>query len=1023
MADYQRVIEFLRDVRQGAGSGGLQTVTEEIGHMAAEYAALCAAANDRLRKCSGFLQQGLRTEAIHLAEESPNLLDLVSQLDLPDPQAWAEFCQNNGFPVPPALQLERAAQLNEAYAQDQPMEHLLARHRLLALSRAPVRERLDVMRKLAQMDAGNATWEKDIRIFEQARLKELPSVFYNAVKNHDNHAIAGLMEELNQHPWFEPPPADLIAAVTEAYGRVQRQGAEAELRKLVEPLREAFAARSLQECQALVQRWKNAMAAAGVAHVSADLMDEIRPVVAFVGDQTKRDDYVKRFHESCKTFRKMLDADAPDGQLEAGYAKLKEFHEEIPEDLTRRYMNKRSGRRKDADRRHKLRLATIAGMFAAVIVIGLVVAFLLSRATAADKWARQITGAIAAHTRQGLDDAQKFADKVQAENPALAREPKVAGAIKSLETAQAQYAGDAANIKTATAKVEAARAAAVALGAGAAMEEVRAAAGGLDAAINEAGETLKTAEWADPEGKLRGAIAGAQALHRDMQDRVLNVAGAELKALSAALAAVPEAPSTPAAAVQAQNQLRELADRAARLAALPLLDAGTKSTVQALLDQIARRRQGASASGNVAEELQNIRTLTGSAAEVRAALANFISRFPADPRTADFKAALDRLPAAAALETWQARIAAFTGGLAPANGADAQKRADDITAFLTAHPEFPRTAEALQYVDYLKRAVDALGDKGPWQTALEPLLGNLLLKDLAYLEISDGRRFYTLGDPLRKEQRLNAQISVSFETLNLKPDADNKVDYTKKVRVTFDPPLKVADAPVPAPHTKAVADLAEGLKTLSDANWDTFGIDQADRLAHNDQMDIVVKAILLQQVLKTQAAVAGGMIGDAYDRTIDALSRQKPDELPWPDPAKISGGTRNAIKTAVDNMPAAAAVKQRLAAARAALFKSVTLDQMSTGVLLKDDTGTWVVHSRATPVSGATVWAIVLGPAPAAPAPASAPATDTAPATAAAPQLPPATLVTIGTASGGRFVLDSAALRTLPQGSIVFVTH
>ena len=40
--------------------------------------------------------------------------------------------------VPPPLQLDRATQLNEAYAQDQPLEHLLSRHRLLALSRAPV---------------------------------------------------------------------------------------------------------------------------------------------------------------------------------------------------------------------------------------------------------------------------------------------------------------------------------------------------------------------------------------------------------------------------------------------------------------------------------------------------------------------------------------------------------------------------------------------------------------------------------------------------------------------------------------------------------------------------------------------------------------------------------------------------------------------------------------------------------------------------------------------------------------------
>jgi len=69
------------------------------------------------------------------------------------------------------------------------------------------------------------------------------------------------MEELNGQTWFEAPPADLAASVTEAFGRVQRQGVEVELRKLVEPLREAYAARSLQECQALVQRWKNAMAA------------------------------------------------------------------------------------------------------------------------------------------------------------------------------------------------------------------------------------------------------------------------------------------------------------------------------------------------------------------------------------------------------------------------------------------------------------------------------------------------------------------------------------------------------------------------------------------------------------------------------------------------------------------------------------------------------------------------------------------------------------------------------------------
>ena len=108
---------------------------------------------------------------------------------------------------------------------------------------------------------------------------------------------------------------------------------------------------------------------------------------------------------------------------------------------------------------------------------------------------------------------------------------------------------------------------------------------------------------------------------------------------------------------------------------------------------------------------------------------------------------------------------------------------------------------------------------------------------------------------------------------------------------------------------------------------------------------------------------------------------------------------------------------------------------MSFGVLLKDDTGAWVVNTRVTPVSGLTVWAVVPGTAPVAPAPAAVPAsvpatlTPLATATSLAPDpppipaLPPATLVKIGSATNGRFTLDQAPLRTMPQGSIVILTR
>ena len=79
-SDYQRVVEYLRDLRQGP----LQSVTDEIATAAADYAALCTQANERLRKCSTFLQQGLRSEAIHLADESPNPEQLYAGTELGD---------------------------------------------------------------------------------------------------------------------------------------------------------------------------------------------------------------------------------------------------------------------------------------------------------------------------------------------------------------------------------------------------------------------------------------------------------------------------------------------------------------------------------------------------------------------------------------------------------------------------------------------------------------------------------------------------------------------------------------------------------------------------------------------------------------------------------------------------------------------------------------------------------------------------------------------------------------------------
>ncbi len=134
MFDYQRIVD---DVRSALATAGPETV-DFMRLAAADYMVACDEVNDRLRKCGELLRKGLRSEAIYLADLEPNLLDAVAALDFPEYDQWKQVASRLGILVPPPLQLDVAADLNEAYALEQPLATLLERHRLLALARAPL---------------------------------------------------------------------------------------------------------------------------------------------------------------------------------------------------------------------------------------------------------------------------------------------------------------------------------------------------------------------------------------------------------------------------------------------------------------------------------------------------------------------------------------------------------------------------------------------------------------------------------------------------------------------------------------------------------------------------------------------------------------------------------------------------------------------------------------------------------------------------------------------------------------------
>ena len=177
-----------------------------LDELAKAYAEACAEVSQRLVRCQRLLQQGLRSEAIQLAEVQPRLLDAVASLEFPERGAWDELVQMYGLPEAARFQVEVAAFLNEAYAEEDPLQDLLRAHRRLALTRGPVKTRIGVMRKLATQDPNNPVWTEDLRIFEKTRFRQIQLEAAEAAKRHDVGALGHLLGELEEQKWEEPPP-------------------------------------------------------------------------------------------------------------------------------------------------------------------------------------------------------------------------------------------------------------------------------------------------------------------------------------------------------------------------------------------------------------------------------------------------------------------------------------------------------------------------------------------------------------------------------------------------------------------------------------------------------------------------------------------------------------------------------------------------------------------------------------------------------------------------------------------------
>jgi len=813
MLDSQRLVE---EIQAALLSPGILE-WDLLRDAAAEYAAACDQANERLATCAQLLRRGLRSEALQLAEQEPNLLDAVALLDFPELPEWRQLLSANGMVLPPALRIDIASDLNAAYALEAPLQSLLKRHRLLALARAPLSARIQVLRSIRQADQVNPVWAQDLKVLETARQQELQRHVESAYKARDLDVLEAIVCEIQDPEWVHPPRPDIADFARQKHLSLAASVATEQLEELEPRLSAAYSAFDVEEGNSLRIEW---LRFASVAALPSDhpLMRRAAPALAWLTEQDERQEREVNFLNAVNELELLLADGADRVSLERAFHAAQRYDEEIPVRLVRQYQEQIRMFDAGARRRFALTAMAVLGLLA---VIGGATGVVIYRGQQRALVEATTQGLAKLVDAEDLPEAQRYFDDVAAKQPHIAQHPDVQhqlGRLNGLLSAEKNRLESFQSL----------------------MQQI--ADSGLEnpnrlAAI-EAGKLAKTAAERAQVARWESDFNAQDRRRQKERDEAFQVRFRELLALAEGYEQ-----RIGTGAPLAEGKVSEV------ITEIQTLQARSGGVTQQLVVQLKplearlltlRRQMLADRAQN--EALDRLAGLVGNAKAYRESLESFIKTYPNSSLTPQFQ----RISAEASLwesmQNWSKFLAderfQNLATISPENAAALLREGD---ALLSSSERLPLAEHFLSRRSYFESVAARLDDDGKNKVeALQTLFDNSLIGGLWLVETNSGERFYLTAKPDID------QGSAPKQPLSLEPIASFDLSSSKRVTV----PVGEVRFVGAAPQAGLVSKCRPYLHTIRDGEWDRGFFAMARHVKESERVDPLLRFILLRRILE-----------------------------------------------------------------------------------------------------------------------------------------------------------------------------
>lgn len=920
MIDFERVAEDVRsslDAAGGLGTGGLPAdeALDLLRESTADYAAAVEEVNSRLRKCGELIAKGLRSEAIRLSELEPNLLDLVSLLDLPELPIWRERLREFALANPPILNLDVAAELNNAYAIEQPLLAVLRRQRLHALARSPLPVRIGTLRELAKMDPDNVVWHDDLRIFEKARQEEIVRHADQAARRGDVDALASLEKEIQSTAWLEAPRPAIVKAVHSASWRTKSSACQAELAALAPQLNDAFAEFDETRGLGLRDRWLECIEVSQPAQ-DDPVIELAAPALAWLEQVVAAQRRDREYRQALHQLEMALEESTTLGELERLAHAVVRTEQCMPDSVERRY----AARVESLQRTARFRRLLIGGtVISTVVVVGALI-MLWSRAHLLQ---RDIASHAAALKRlvdeDKLTEASDYLSRLEANSPVIAGSPELADLRIQLKARSDEELRRIADYDDALAAAH-----------DAGVESPDA------AALERAKSLAKTDDEKEAIAELELEIL---AEHRRRQSERNSKFETGLDEILAALSA------------QERDQTNMIDERVAALEALQtklsLLLTSSASVEAAVLANASpiqeRLRQLTLAAIEEKRAVQSLDEITESISSVagfRGSLERYVLTYPSTSRAQAFKQVLVADP-----PLWEGLDAlsdfctdweiAHRQGLKPEVAMELAKRVRGMVETFEKYPQKVELERRLAYLDAVGKRVGEDGVR--LEAELKELLNDRHLRDLWLVEHQPDHKRYFLRD------KSSLKLTENAVTINYLTGFGDTLERFSLLAADFKAEGRYwhGEAPHSAAAKRALARLDE-LDPAAANSWErTFTQLYRDMVSENDpKFEPLVKLLMLQRLLLV-GGTGSAPLRSAYRKHQELLEAPTIDlSANWLDPDDATARRASEQATELfDRLPSADEAMQAAATSLKQLQQSPCLRYERIGWLARSADG------------------------------------------------------------------------------------